>query len=483
VLAHEEVIGRQRLDDGVVFAGTLGDRHRVDRIVALAVDDLERTVDGVDGVGGVQPLDNGIRGEHGDGNGPVPAFAELSCRRKERHRSPEAIPEQADEGILFACPREGVADVGLFALAFVPGAVIDAQTGHALLLECVADGAEPGVAAVPTHLWVWRAGDHDGLLAVAVQARADVAGTRNPESLGHMEVLRVRILSFVGYYGTHMGILSRASVVIRSKVNALLNRAEDPTQTLDYSYEQLQDELQDVKEGIADLTTQKKRLEIQQRRLEENVEKHNDQAREAVRQDRDDLARRALEKKKQKMTQIEQLDEQIADLQTKQQQLIEKKDKLQQRIEEFRTRKETMKARYEAAEASARVSEAMTGASDEMSDISRTIERAQERTQDMEARSAALDELQESGALESELSDKSKLDRELEQLSTEGEVESELETLKSEMGDSEEDTEESAAEAEAEAQADDVDPAEVDPPDVDEREVEAELEQLKEEES
>ena len=85
-----------------------------------------------------------------------------------------------------------------------------------------------------------------------------------------------------------MGILSRASYVIRSKINAVLNRAEDPSETLDYSYERLRDELQDVKKGIADLTTQKKRLEIQKRRLEENVEKHNEQARQAVGQDRED---------------------------------------------------------------------------------------------------------------------------------------------------------------------------------------------------
>ncbi|ESS11869.1 MAG: hypothetical protein A07HR60_01207, partial [uncultured archaeon A07HR60] len=54
-----------------------------------------------------------------------------------------------------------------------------------------------------------------------------------------------------------MGILSRASYVIRSKVNTLLNRAEDPTESLDYSYEQMRDELQEVKQGIADLNTQK----------------------------------------------------------------------------------------------------------------------------------------------------------------------------------------------------------------------------------
>jgi len=66
----------------------------------------------------------------------------------------------------------------------------------------------------------------------------------------------------------NMGILSRASYVIRSRLNSVLDSAEDPSEQLDYSYEQLRDQLQDVKGGIADLTTQKKRLEIQKRRLE-----------------------------------------------------------------------------------------------------------------------------------------------------------------------------------------------------------------------
>jgi phage shock protein A len=144
-----------------------------------------------------------------------------------------------------------------------------------------------------------------------------------------------------------------------------------------------------------------------------------------------------------------------------------------------------MKARYEAAEASARVNEAMTGAGDQMEDIARTIERAEERTEEMEARSAALDELRESGALENAVSDKSSLDRELEELSTDASVDRELDTLKSEMGKDE-------AEADA-AEGEDLDAdLETDPAEdvnledlekeVSESEVDAELEEMKEEE-
>ena len=122
------------------------------------------------------------------------------------------------------------------------------------------------------------------------------------------------------------------------------------------------------------------------------------------------------------------------------------------------------RARYEAAEASARVSEAMTGAGDEMENISRSIERARENTKDMEARAAAMDELEETGAFEGALSEGDEIDRELEEMRREGEVEAELETLKAEGGE----------EAATEAPEVDTEPADPD--------VEAELEELKEEE-
>ena len=230
-----------------------------------------------------------------------------------------------------------------------------------------------------------------------------------------------------------MSLLGRISFFVRSKLNALLNRASDPSADLDYSYEQLRDELQNVTRGIADVTTQKKRLEIHQRRLRENVEKYDGQAREAMRQDREDLARRALEKKQTHTSQIAELTDQIASLQETQDRLVGKRAELSSQIEQFRTHKETVKARYEAAQASARVSEAFTGVGDTMGDVSRSIERATERTERMEARAAALEELEESGQLENVLDDGDDIDRELDRLSSEKSVEYELESLRAEM--------------------------------------------------
>ena len=231
-----------------------------------------------------------------------------------------------------------------------------------------------------------------------------------------------------------MSLLDRISFVIRSWLNAVVNRVSDPAAELDYSYEQLRNELQRVNRAIADLTTQKKRLELHRERLRANVEKHDEQAREAVRQDREDLARRALEKKQTTTHELADLDEQIDRLQATQDRMVERQVALRGRIEGFRTQKEILKARHGAAQASARAAEAFTGVGGELGDVQRAVERAAERTEEMEARAAALEELEETGAFDDILAKGDAIDRELERRSTEHRVDQELEELKIRVG-------------------------------------------------
>ena len=56
------------------------------------------------------------------------------------------------------------------------------------------------------------------------------------------------------------GMGGRMSTVIKAKISRLLDRAEDPGETLDYSYQKQLESLQNVKKGIADVVTAKKRL-------------------------------------------------------------------------------------------------------------------------------------------------------------------------------------------------------------------------------
>ena len=88
------------------------------------------------------------------------------------------------------------------------------------------------------------------------------------------------------------GMSGRFSTVIKSKINKLLDKAEDPSETLEYSYQKQMELLQNVKKGIADVVTSKKRLQLQQQKLEQQVVKLDTQARQALAQNREDLGQR-----------------------------------------------------------------------------------------------------------------------------------------------------------------------------------------------
>src|SRR5947208_16925568 len=196
------------------------------------------------------------------------------------------------------------------------------------------------------------------------------------------------------------GLMERTMTLIKAKWSRLLDRAEKPSETLDYSYERQLELLQNVKRGVADVVTAKKRLELQTQTLEQNVVKLDTQARQALSQNREDLARAALERKALTQNELQSLDQQVAELEKQQQQLTENEQKMRQKIEAFRTKKEVIKAQYSAAEAQVQISEAASGVGEQMADLGLAIQRAEEKTGNMRARADAVAELEAAGTFE-----------------------------------------------------------------------------------
>jgi phage shock protein A len=233
------------------------------------------------------------------------------------------------------------------------------------------------------------------------------------------------------------GLAGRMSTVIKAKVSRLLDRAEDPGETLDYGYQKQVELLQNVKKGIADVVTSKKRLQMQTEKLQQQVVKLDTQARQALAQGREDLARTALERKNLAQTELQSLDQQIAQLEQQQEQLTENEQKLRAKIEAFRTKKEVIKAQYSAAEAQVRISEAANGVGEQMADLGLAIQRAQDKTENMKARADAVGELEAAGTFEdlTQLGDgQDDIDRQLSQLTSGAQVDDELAKMKAELG-------------------------------------------------
>ena len=197
-----------------------------------------------------------------------------------------------------------------------------------------------------------------------------------------------------------MGLMRRLAALFRAKANKALDRAEDPREMLDYSYERQLELLQRVRRGVADVATSRKRVELQLAQLQQSAAKLQGQAQQALATGREDLAREALTRRAAVMSQSGDLQGQEASLQAEEDKLTVASQNLAAKVDAFRTRKETIKATYTAAEAETSIREAVTGISEEMGDVGMAIQRAQDKTEQMQARAGALDELLASGALE-----------------------------------------------------------------------------------
>ena len=225
--------------------------------------------------------------------------------------------------------------------------------------------------------------------------------------------------------------MSRFTTFIKAKFNAMMNRVEDPNETLDYSYQKQLEQLQTLRKSIADVVTSEKRLELQQAQVNAQIEKLDGQARIAVKQGQDDLARTALERKQALQTQLGSFDQQIAQLKSQQGRFVDMERRLSARVESFRTQKEMVKASYNAAQAQVKIQESVTGISEEMSDVNLAVQRAQDKVLAMQARANAMDQLVDQGTLpEIGVSGQDDIDRQLSQLSTKSAVDDQLAQLK-----------------------------------------------------
>jgi len=229
-----------------------------------------------------------------------------------------------------------------------------------------------------------------------------------------------------------MSIMKRMSLIFRSKANTALDKAEDPRETLDYSYQRQLDLLTKVRRGVADVATSRKRVELQVNQLEQQSTKLQTQAEKAIGMDREDLAREALTRKSGLQQQITDLKTQHAQLQGEEEKLVLAQQRLQAKVESFRTRKETIKATYTAAEAQTKIGEAMSGIGEEMGDVGMAMQRAEDKTAAMQARAGAIDELLASGALDdaSQPGGGDDISRELDAMSSTSDVEAELARMK-----------------------------------------------------
>ena len=234
-----------------------------------------------------------------------------------------------------------------------------------------------------------------------------------------------------------MGFFSRLATFFRIRANAALDKAEDPGQVLDYSYSKQLEQLQQIRRSVADVVTNEKRLEMQQSQLIEKINRLDQQAMQALQANREDLARMALQRKETMLVQINSYEQQLAQLKAQEEKLINMERTISARVEAFRTQKEMVKAQYGAAQAQVKINESITGISHEMTEMNLAMQRAQDKVLSMQARANAMEALIDQGTLGEQgmlgPGSGDTLDRELQKISTEQNVEAQLQAMKQQL--------------------------------------------------
>jgi phage shock protein A len=231
-----------------------------------------------------------------------------------------------------------------------------------------------------------------------------------------------------------MGIFQRAHDIAQAKANKALDAAEKPDEMLDLSYEKMLEQITSVRRALVDIAASKKRLELQEQQFQHTIDHLQDQAKQALQGNREDLAKEALARKATAQQQIDQMEPQRQQLEEEEQKLTQTLDVLQKRVNDFRTQKETLKAQYTAAKAISSVDESTAGISKSVNDSGAALQRAQDKISTMQARSGALDELLESGVLEDVGGGTDDIQKELDKVGQDSQVDNELAALKAQLG-------------------------------------------------
>ena len=231
-----------------------------------------------------------------------------------------------------------------------------------------------------------------------------------------------------------MSLFQRAHDILAAKTNKALDAAEKPDEMLDLSYEQMLDQITKVRQALVTIAASRKQIELQEQQLQHSVDHLQDQAKAALAQGREDLAREALSRKAAAQAQIDGMEPQHQQLTEEQQKMEQTLQALQQRVNTFRTQKETLKAQYTAASAMSSVNESVAGISSTLGDSGAALQRAQDKIANMQARAGALDELLQSGVLEDVGGETDDIQKELDEAGTAADVDNELAALKAQIG-------------------------------------------------
>jgi phage shock protein A len=226
----------------------------------------------------------------------------------------------------------------------------------------------------------------------------------------------------------------RWNLLLKRSVGTLFAPAPDPRAAFADPGARQQLLLTEVQRALADLKDARHRLRTRTALVQEQLPRFEDQARQALRVGREDLARLALQRRQAAQAALNELGSQAREIETEEGKLALVEQRLTVQIEGLAARRQLLQARYSAAEAQVKIGEALTGLSGELAELGIELERAESRTGQMQARAAAIEEMVAEGVLHRIGTDPTAgMTEALDRLDSERAIEARLEALKQEL--------------------------------------------------
>ena len=234
-----------------------------------------------------------------------------------------------------------------------------------------------------------------------------------------------------------MGLFDHLKFVAGMKTENALQKAEDPAEVFNYSYTKQLEQLQQLRQGLVTIVQNEKHIELLEAQVEAQGNRLQQQAMQAMQQNREDLARLALQRKEALGTQVDGYKQQLVQLAEQHRKIEALVAQAEQRVSNFGTQKEMVEAQYQAAKASVQINEAATGLSKESNEMGLAMQRAQEKVLQMQSRANAIDALLDSGSLGDQGllggGQGTDLDHQLAQISSEHNVDEELAAMRKQI--------------------------------------------------
>ena len=227
-------------------------------------------------------------------------------------------------------------------------------------------------------------------------------------------------------------LLGRVGSLLKKGAGVALAPAPDPRVTPLTSHQRERALLNEVVKAGREVTAAKHRLRAAAEGVRQKLPAMEEQARLELKSGHEEMARLSLQRRQFVMKELETLERQMAEVEREESALAVIEQRLTGQIEAFAARQEVIKARFSAAEAQVRINEAMTGVSQDFADLTAALHRAEQTTEEMQARATAIDRLVRDGDLDaiSFAAGSDALDARFQTLGADADVERQLDELK-----------------------------------------------------